>query len=103
MYKLIFFVPLSHSETVKEAIFATGAGQLGNYAKCAFETQGTGQFLPLAGANPTLGEVNKLEKVEELKVELLCPANLISAAVEALKASHPYEEPAYEVYKLESF
>lgn len=103
MYKLIFFVPLSHSEAVKEAIFATGAGQLGNYAKCAFETQGTGQFLPLAGANPALGEVNQLEKVAELKVELLCTADVVSAAVQALKASHPYEEVAYEVYKLEDF
>lgn len=103
MYKLIFFVPLSHSEVVKEAIFATGAGQLGNYAKCAFETRGAGQFLPLAGANPTLGEVNQLEKVAELKVELLCSADVISAAVQALKTSHPYEEVAYEVYKLENF
>lgn len=102
MYKLAFFVPLENAEEVKTAVFATGAGRIGLYEHCCFETQGTGQFRPLAGAQPHLGQVSQLEKVPELKVELVCEAALIRAAVAALKAAHPYEEPAYEVWRLEA-
>lgn len=101
MYKLAFFVPVEDAESVKEAIFATGAGRLGDYEACCFQTPGTGQFRPLAGADPHIGRVGDLEKVEELKVELVCEDSLIHDAVTALKAAHPYEEPAYDVWKLE--
>lgn len=103
MFKLIFFCPPDHAEHVKEAIFATGAGQLGHYQQCSFETLGTGQFTPRNGATPYQGKLNKLEKVIEVKVEILCHPEFIAAAITALKASHPYEVPAYEVIKLENW
>ncbi len=99
-YKLIFFVPENAVETVKQAIFATGAGSLGNYAQCSWQTLGTGQFLPLDGANPTIGEIDNVERVSEWRVEILCTAENIKSAVTALKTAHPYEEPAFEVYAL---
>ncbi|MGM0522268.1 MAG: NGG1p interacting factor NIF3 [Pseudomonadota bacterium] len=100
MYKLAFFVPTEDAEHVKEAIFTTGAGRIGDYEACCFQTPGTGQFRPLAGANPHIGQVDELETVEELKVELVCQDELIRAAIVALKAAHPYEEPAYEAWLL---
>ena len=103
MFKLVFFVPLDDAEKVKSAIFKTGAGSIGNYSHCSFETQGVGQFKPLSGSNPAIGKQDHLERVTELRVEILCTQNQIQLAVDALKISHPYEEPAYEVYKLESF
>lgn len=103
MYKLAFFVPIDAAEAVKEAVFASGAGRIGDYEACCFQTRGTGQFRPLAGADPHIGQVGDLERVEEVKVELVCSDALIRDAVAALKAAHPYEEPAYEVWKLEDF
>lgn len=97
MYKLIFYVPLDNAEEVKEEIFKTGAGSIGNYSHCSFETMGTGQFKPLSGANPSIGTIEKLEKIKELKVEILCEQKNIKEAILAMKASHPYEEVAYEV------
>lgn len=101
MYKLCFFVPPEHAEQVKKAVFQAGAGRLGDYAECCWQTLGTGQFRPLDGSQPFLGKKGELEKVEELKVELLCESQLIQHALAALKAAHPYEQPAYEVIKLE--
>jgi len=103
MYKLCFFVPLTHAEQVKAEVFLTGAGRIGDYDQCSWETLGTGQFRPLSGSDPFLGETGVLEKVEELKIELVCEDELICSAVAALKKAHPYEEPAYEVLKLEVF
>lgn len=103
MYKLAFFVPIDAAEAVKEAVFASGAGRIGDYEACCFQTRGTGQFRPLAGADPHIGQVGDLERVEEIKVELVCSDALIRDAVAALKTVHPYEEPAYEVWKLEDF
>ena len=100
MYKLVFFVPVESAEKVKKSIFKTGAGQLGNYSHCCFETEGIGQFLPNDNANPAIGKQGQLEKVRELRIELLCSDDNVRAAVEALKNAHPYEEPAYEVYQL---
>ncbi|KAL2217720.1 GTP cyclohydrolase 1 type 2/Nif3 [Thermoascus aurantiacus ATCC 26904] len=103
-YKLVFFVPHPHLEACKEAVFATGAGTFpgGKYSKCCWQCPGTGQFLPGDGANPNIGEVGTLEKVEEMRVEILCVGKeVMRKAVEALLKAHPYEEPAYEVYKLE--
>ncbi|TDX25330.1 hypothetical protein DFO67_11929 [Modicisalibacter xianhensis] len=102
MYKLAFFVPVGEAEPVKEAVFATGAGRIGDYEACCFQTRGLGQFRPLDGANPHIGHVGDLERVAELKVELVCRDDLIHDAVAALKAAHPYEEPAYEVWRLEN-
>ncbi|AMD01873.1 MULTISPECIES: YqfO family protein [Halomonas] len=103
MYKLAFYVPVEDAEAVKEAVFVTGAGRIGNYEACCFQTPGTGQFRPLDGASPHIGQVGDLERVEELKVELVCEDDLIEEAVAALRAAHPYEEPAFDVWKLETF
>lgn len=100
MYKLAFFVPVAEAEPVKEAVFATGAGRIGDYEACCFQTRGTGQFRPLEGANPHIGRVGDLEQVEELKVELVCEDALIDEALAALKRAHPYEEPAFDVWRL---
>jgi len=103
MYKLVFFVPEAHKSTVKQALFSAGAGKIGDYDQCCWENLGQGQFRPLAGANPYIGKAGKVESVAEYRVELVCEDNLIGAAVEALKNAHPYEEPAYDVIKLETF
>lgn len=103
MYKLVFFVPESHLEPVKAAVFATGAGKIGDYDCCCFETRGSGQFRPLSGANPFIGEADTLERVEEVRVELVCEDHLIRAAVTALRQAHPYEEPAFDAWQLSEF
>lgn len=104
-YKLAFFVPHPSLEACKEAIFNTGAGTFpgGKYTKVCFQTPGTGQFLPGADAIPNIGTVGTLERVEEMKVEMLCVGRqTMLDAVNALIKAHPYEVPAYEVYKLEN-
>ncbi len=100
MYKLVFFVPDSHLEQVKSALFAIGAGRLGNYDHCCWQTQGQGQFRPLSGANPYIGQPHELERVSEYRVEMVCIDELIRDAVVALRAAHPYEEPAFDVWRL---
>lgn len=103
MYAICFYVPIDNAEKVKHAIFAAGAGRIGEYAHCSWQVLGEGQFMPLAGSHAAIGEIGKLEKVPELRVELVCEDDLIQEAVTALKAAHPYETPAYQVIKLESF
>ena len=98
MYKFCFFVPDTHLEIVKNAVFATGAGRHGDYDQCCWQTSGQGQFRPLAGSTPYLGQQHQLENVKEHKVELLCRDELITEAISALRSSHPYEEPAFEYW-----
>jgi len=103
-YKLCFFVPMTHATAVKRAIFATGVGTIGNYKHCAFQVKGQGQFLPSEAANPAIGEAGREETVEEYKVEILCRDEEIAReAVREMKLAHPYEEVAYDVYKVEDF
>ncbi|MBU0633150.1 NGG1p interacting factor NIF3 [bacterium] len=103
MYKLAYFVPAEAKEKTKQALFEIGAGRYANYECCSFETLGHGQFKPIKGANPHIGELDRLEVVEEYKVEMICDDEIIKKAVEVLKAAHPYEEVAYEVFKMEKF
>ncbi|WP_062383403.1 Nif3-like dinuclear metal center hexameric protein [Pseudomonas abietaniphila] len=100
MYKLAFFVPPSHVEQVKRAVFAAGAGRIGAYDFCSWQVLGHGQFRPLDGSQPFIGQTGEIEHVEEWKVELVVDDALIQQAVAALKDSHPYETPAYDVWKL---
>ncbi|WP_298453738.1 YqfO family protein [uncultured Marinobacter sp.] len=102
MYKICYFVPGTHLEKTKQALFDIGAGRIGDYDSCAWQCSGQGQFRPLEGSNPFLGERGGLEVVEEFKVELVCSDELVRKAVAALKQAHPYEEPAYEIYRLET-
>lgn len=101
MYKMCYFVPESHLEITKTALFESGAGRIGDYDCCAWQCKGQGQFRPLDGSNPYLGQTGEVEQVEEFRVELVCRDEVIRAAVQALKTSHPYEEPAYEVFRME--
>jgi hypothetical protein len=103
MYKLIFYIPAQNKEEVKNALFAIGVGKFNNYDKCSFETLGTGQFRPINNAKPFLGQVDTVELVQEYKIEMICEDSLIKKAVEVLKQSHPYEEVAYEVFKMGEF
>ena len=100
MYKITFYVPVSHVEVVKQAMFAAGAGRIGHYDCCAWQVLGVGQFRPLMGATPFLGEIDHIEQVAEYKVEMVCATEHIMLALATLKASHPYEEPAYDVVQL---
>ena len=100
MYKLVFYVPVEHADAVKEAVFATGAGQIGDYQHCCWQVLGRGQFQPMPGSAPFIGEQDQLTRVEEYRVELVCRDELIRDAVRAMVAAHPYEEPAYDVWEL---
>jgi structural toxin protein (hemagglutinin/hemolysin) RtxA len=101
MYQITFYVPESHLESVKQAMFNKGAGKVGYYDCCAWQILGQGQFRPGKGSKPFIGEQNKLDVVMEYKVEMVCAADCIREVIMALKQSHPYEEPAYAVIKLE--
>lgn len=101
MYQLTFYVPASHLDQVKNALFAAGAGQFNDYDQCAWQTLGQGQFRPLANSQPFVGQIGKLERVAEYKVEMICADEHIKAAVTALLAAHPYQQPAYAIYKLQ--
>ena len=103
MYKICVYTPENAVEIVKNALFDAGAGRIGNYDHCCWQTTGTGQFRPLANSRPTIGSLNVVEKVNEIKIELVCQDELIKDAIKALRNSHPYEEPAYDVWKLENF
>ncbi|WP_264652233.1 YqfO family protein [Pseudomonas sp. JUb96] len=103
MYKLAFFVPPSHVEEVKASVFAAGGGRIGDYDCCAWQVLGQGQFRPLDGSQPFIGQAGMVEQVEEWRVELVVADALIASVVAALKQSHPYETPAYEVWPLADF
>lgn len=103
MFKLVFYVPKTHLEQVKSALFAVGAGRVGDYDHCCWQVLGEGQFRPLTGSNPFIGKLGEVEKIEEYRVELVCADSLVANAVAALIESHPYEEPAYDVVKLEDW
>jgi len=95
--KLVVFVPAADSARLVDALAAAGAGALGDYDRCAWTAQGTGTFRPLAGANPTVGEIGRIEQVDEARVEMVVPASKRAAVIAALRASHPYEEPAFDL------
>jgi len=103
MYKLNYFVQADAKEKTKQALFDVGVGRYENYDRCSFETLGDGQFRPINEANPHIGRLNKTETLKEYKVEMICSDELIREAVKVLKEVHPYEEVAYEVFKMEEF
>lgn len=100
MLKLIYYVPESHLESTKIAIFEAGAGGIGNYEHCSWQVLGIGQFKPVKGANPFIGELGELEQVPEWRVETIVSEDKAKSVAEALKASHPYEEPAFEFIQI---
>jgi hypothetical protein len=103
MYKICVYVPENAVENVKAALFDAGAGRIGNYDSCCWQSSGTGQFRPLENSNPAIGSHGKVEQVDEIKVELVCDDSLIRDAISAMRKAHPYEEPAYDVWRLEDY
>ena len=99
-YKLVVFIPIKSVEKVSDAVFAAGAGAIGNYSHCGFGTVGAGSFLPLKGAKPAIGKKGKLEKVPEIRFETIVPSEKLDACIAAMKKAHPYEMPAFDVFKL---
>ena len=97
MYLFACYVPKTCLERLKSALFAAGAGRLGNYDCCSFEVEGTGQFRPLPGSNAFIGRTGEIERVAEVKVEMIVEDACRERVVEALKRIHPYEEPAYHL------
>ncbi len=97
---MCFYVPESALEQVKAAVFAAGAGRIGNYDQCCWQVAGQGQFRPLAGSNPAIGRQGAVTTVAEYRVEMVCEAVHIAAAVAAMHAAHPYEEPAWHVLEM---
>ena len=99
-YKLAVFVPLEAVEVVANAIFAAGAGNIGNYSHCGWSTEGTGTFKPLKGANPAIGRKGRIEHVQERRLEAIVPPAALDNVVAAMKQAHPYEMPAYDIYRM---
>ncbi len=102
MYQISVFVPETHIESVKNAMFNAGAGRLGQYDCCAWQTLGQGQFRPQKNSNPFIGETGKVELVKEYKLEMVCHEKQIKQALQALIKAHPYEEPAYSVIEIKT-
>ena len=98
VYRFITYVPLPDVQKVKDALFEAGAGRIGNYDCCMWETLGVDQFRPLEGANPAIGKLNVIEKVEEMKLEMIVDKKYIKDVIAALKKSHPYETPAIQYW-----
>ncbi|KWX21044.1 hypothetical protein AFM11_27070 [Mycolicibacterium wolinskyi] len=98
--KWVVFVPAADAEALRAALFAAGAGRIGDYSHCSWSVTGTGQFLPHDGASPAIGEVGSVERVAEDRVEVIAPARLRSKILAAMRAAHPYEEPAFDIIAL---
>lgn len=98
--KWVVFVPTSDAATVRDALFDAGAGRIGDYSHCSWSVPGTGQFLPHDGAVPAIGEVGTVEQVAEDRVEVIAPSRRRAAILSALRAAHPYEEPAFDIFAL---
>jgi dinuclear metal center YbgI/SA1388 family protein len=99
-YKLVVFVPVEALAAVANAVFAAGAGGIGHYRNCGFHAEGTGTFLPLEGAKPDIGRRGRFEEVREHRFESIVPVEKLEAVVEAVKKTHPYETPAFDIYPL---
>jgi dinuclear metal center YbgI/SA1388 family protein len=98
--KWVIFVPVENADAVRSAVFAAGAGRIGDYSKCSWSVTGTGQFLPDDGASPVIGSVGAVERVVEDRVEVIAPARARREVLTAMRAAHPYEEPAFDIFAL---
>ncbi|MFI2564276.1 hypothetical protein [Paenarthrobacter sp. NPDC018779] len=103
LHALVTYVPVDHLDEVLRAIGDAGAGRIGDYSHCAFTSPGTGHFTPLAGAQPFIGEVGVAEQVPEVRVECVVAADMLDGVVLALRAAHPYEEPAFMTWPVQGW
>lgn len=99
--KLVVFVPLSHADAVRQALGEAGAGKIGNYDFCSFSSRGTGRYRGNEQSNPVIGMAGKHESVEEERIETVVPRSILKEVIEKMKAAHPYEEVAFDIYPLE--
>jgi len=99
-FKLVWFVPREALEATRDAVFAAGAGRIGEYERCSWYAAGTGTFVGGEGTSPAIGERGREQRVSELRVETVVRADVLEAVVAALRAAHPYEEPAFDLYPL---
>lgn len=99
-YKIVVTVPESEADKLREAIGNAGGGKVGHYTYCSFSVKGIGRFLPITGANPTIGQIGRLEQVVEDRIEITCSSENVKAVVTAIRETHSYEEPAIDVYEL---
>ena len=102
LYKIAVYVPVSHEDSVREVMTNSDAGNIGNYSDCTFNIKGTGTFKPRGGSNPFIGTSELLEKVEEVKIESICKQKNLNKIISNMIKAHPYEEVAYDIYKLEN-
>lgn len=100
LFKLVVFVPKTHAEQVRSAICDAGAGHIGNYSHCTFNTEGTGTFLPLENTKPFIGQQGQIEQVEEVKIESIVPESILKKVIKVMIKAHPYEEVAYDTVAL---
>lgn len=100
MYKITFYVPESHLDAVKHVMFDAGAGRMGDYEHCCWQTKGVGQYRPLSGADPHIGTIDETSTVDEYLVEMVCEDAAIKKVISALKRAHPYEEPAFAAWEI---
>ena len=103
LYQIYFYVPVNKKDQVKESMFAAGAGRIGYYQRCSFETFGTGQYEPMQGSQAYQGAIGKLEICEEIKVEMVCEESKLAHVISAMKLSHPYEEVAFGTFPINSY
>lgn len=102
LYKLVVYVPVDSVDLIRAALNKEGAGHIGNYSDCSFGTQGIGTFRPLEGTKPYIGEVNKMTYANEVRLETVVKAENLQSTIQAVLRAHPYEEVAYDVFKLEN-
>ena len=100
VFKFAVYVPLQHTDRMRQAIFEAGAGKIGNYTETSFNFSGKGTFKPMEGTHPFIGKKGEREEVDEIKIETIVPERHLEAVIRAMKDTHPYEEPAYDVYEL---
>ncbi len=100
--KIVVYVPIGYEEIVKTAMCNAGAGYIGNYSDCTFQTMGIGSFKPLEGTNPFIGEIGKVENTQEVRIETIAPDKLVNRIISAMLKVHPYEEVAYDIYPVET-
>jgi len=102
LHKLVVLCPNDFAEQVAQALFDAGAGKIGNYSECSYESLGTGAFKPNKNSNPTIGTIGEREKVAETKLEIICSSHSLNQVVSAMQAAHPYEEVAYDLIPLQN-
>ncbi|OGZ32890.1 MAG: hypothetical protein A3I88_03870 [Candidatus Portnoybacteria bacterium RIFCSPLOWO2_12_FULL_39_9] len=100
--KFVVFVPIPHADAVRQALGEAGAGKIGNYDFCSFSSHGTGRFRGNEKANPTIGKAGKYEVIEEERIEAIVPREILNEVIKKVKAVHPYEEVAFDIYPLEN-